>query len=135
MTQNNRFKLASLTAMALFLLFPTVGAAGAEDQSMKVSKTGTVTLITAHSIGDSTLEAGVYTVQHRVRDSGDHYVYFTPRDKSGQQVAEPVQCQLEFGGKKIPQTRTENESPCTSTVSTEQFLAARVSLRHGETTL
>ena len=106
MTRNNRFMLACLTATALFLLFPTMGVAGAKDGSMKVNKTGTVNYKAMHKVGNSTLQPGVYTVAHRVRDSGDHYVHFTPRDKSGQQVAEPVQCELELAGKKVLKTRT-----------------------------
>ena len=74
---------------------------------MKVNKTDTVTYQTAYRIGDSTLQPGVYKVEHRVRDSGDHYLYFTPRSHSGQQVAEPVHCEMEPAGEKISQTRTD----------------------------
>lgn len=107
MSRINRFTLACLTATALFLVLPTIGVAGAKDQSMKVTKTDTVTFQTTHRIGDSTLQAGVYKVEHRVRDSGDHYLYFTPKSHSGQQVVEPVQCELEPAGRKISQTRTD----------------------------
>ncbi len=107
MSRINRFTLACLTATALFLILPTIGVAGAKDQSMKVNKTDTVTYQTAYRIGDSTLQSGVYKVEHRVRDSGDHYLYFTPKSHSGQQVVEPVQCELEPAGKKISQTRTD----------------------------
>ncbi len=107
MSRNIRFTLAFLTATALFLVLPTIGVAGAKDQSMKVNKTDTVTYQTAYRIGGSTLQPGVYKVEHRVADSGDHYLYFTPRRHSGQQVVEPVQCELEPAGKKISQTRTD----------------------------
>lgn len=107
MSRINRFTLACLTATALFLVLPTIGVAGAKDQSLKVNKTDTVTYQTAYRIGDSTLQPGVYKVEHRVADSGNHFLYFTPKSHSGQQVVEPVQCELEPAGKKISQTRTD----------------------------
>lgn len=106
MSRSNRFKLVCLTATALLLVLPTIGIAGANDQSMKVNKTANVTYQTARRIGDSTLQPGVYKIEHRVRDSGDHYVRFTSKDHSGQQVVVPVQCELEPAGKEISQTRT-----------------------------
>ena len=60
MSRNNRFTLACMTATALFLVLPTIGVAGAKDQSMKVNKTDTVTYQTAYRIGGSTLQPGVY---------------------------------------------------------------------------
>ena len=75
MTNINRFKLACLTVVALLLVFPTIGASGENNPSMKITKSGTVTLVEAHMVGDVTLQPGVYTVKHRARDSGDQQLF------------------------------------------------------------
>ena len=101
-----RLMTTLLATAALLLLSPTLSIAGGEQESLKVSKISTVTYKTAHKVGDMTLQPGKYKVEHRANSSGEHYVHFTPKDKSGQEVVTPVQCELEPSGKKISETRT-----------------------------
>ena len=109
MTNINRFNLACLTVVALILVFPTIGLAGENSPSMKITKSGTVTLGVAQMVGDVTLQPGVYTVKHRAGDSGDHYLYFKSSDKS-HETKVPVVCEMEPAGKTIQRTRTDTVS-------------------------
>ena len=101
-----RLMITSLTTAALLLLFPALSIADGEQESMKIDKTATVTYRAPYKVGNMTLQPGKYKVEHRADSSGEHYVHFTPKDKSGQEVVTPVQCELEPSGKKISRTRT-----------------------------
>ena len=101
-----RLMTTLLTTAALLVLFPTLSIAGGEQESLKVNKVTTVTYKGPHKVGDMTLQPGEYKVEHRANSSGEHYVHFTPKDKSLQEVVTPVQCELEPSGKKISNTRT-----------------------------
>lgn len=101
-----RLMTTLLTTAALLLLFPAPSSAEGEQESMKINKTATVTYRVPHKVGNMTLQPGKYKVEHRADSSGEHHVYFMPKDKSGQEVVVPVQCELEPSGKKISTTRT-----------------------------
>jgi hypothetical protein len=68
-------KVATVFA-ALTLLIGISLVVAAEDQPMKVGKTGEIVFTSETQVGDVTLKPGHYRFQHRV-DGGDHYVKFT----------------------------------------------------------
>ena len=103
-----RFMLMFLTVAALLFLLSNPVVAGANDESLKVSKTGRVNYKTMHNVGNSTIPAGAYTVKHRVHDSGDHYVHFKPIGKPGQEIVAAVRCEpLPSGENILKTTRTD----------------------------
>ena len=101
-----RLMITLLTTAVLLLLSPTLSIADGEQESMKVDKAVTVVYKAPVKVGDMTLQPGKYKVKHRANSSGEHYVSFTPKDRSGPEVMTPVQCELEPAGKTISKTRT-----------------------------
>ena len=103
-----RLMITLLITAALLFLFPTMSIADGEQESMNVNKVSTVTYRELHKVGEMTLQPGTYKVEHRASSSGEHFVHFTPKDKSVQEVVTPVQCELEPSGKKISKTQTNS---------------------------
>ena len=117
----NRWWLLSLVAiMASGLFFSVTVAAAADQQVIKVGKKGEVMLSQETQVGDMTLKAGHYQMQHRVEGS-DHMIHFTeirgmhnpsaPGGPTSETHSGEVKCRLEPMDKKASQTAV--------TVSTE----------------
>lgn len=73
--KNIRFRLPLSLVVAAFLASATVSVAAAKEQAMKVGKKGDITFSTETTIGDLTLPAGNYRVQHRVHGA-EHFIHF-----------------------------------------------------------
>ena len=101
-----RFWLSVSAAATLLLLFPASNIAGDSQDDIDVAKQGKITLRVDHKVGDQTLKAGDYKVNHRASGSG-HFIHFTPVGRRGAETIEPVQCKLEPSGKKVTQTRVD----------------------------
>ena len=101
-----RLTITLLTAAALLLVFPTLSIADGEQGPMMVDKVRTINYTELHKVGNMTLPAGKYKVRHRAKSADEHFVHFTPKDRSGQEVVVPVTCALEPSGNKISKTRT-----------------------------
>jgi len=109
-----RWVLLSTAVMVTGMLLLSITAAIADDQQViKVGKKGEVRLSEDTQVGDLTLKAGDYQMQHRVEGS-NHMVHFTelkgmhnPSAPSGPtSVAHPgeVKCRLEPMSAKAKQT-------------------------------
>jgi hypothetical protein len=72
-----RCLLLSIAVMVTgILLLSVTAASAAEDQVIKVGKKGEIMFGQDTKVGDLTLKAGDYQIQHRV-DGSDHMVHFT----------------------------------------------------------
>lgn len=60
-----------------------------------------------HKVGDQTLKASRYSVEHRHHGSG-RFIRFKPADQSGDEIATPVVCGLEPSMKNVTQTRIKS---------------------------
>lgn len=109
-----RWLLLSMAVMVTGILLSVTVASAADEQVIKVGKKGEVMLSQDTQVGDLTLKAGHYQMQHRV-DGSDHMVHFTelkgvhrnPSYESGATgTAHPgeVKCRLEPMSAKAKQT-------------------------------
>ena len=110
-----RWLLLSTAVMVTGMLLLSITAASAADeQAVKVGKKGEIMLSQDTQVGDLTLKAGHYQMQHRV-DGSDHMIHFTelkgvhrnPYYESGATgTAHPgeVKCRLEPMSAKAKQT-------------------------------
>lgn len=116
----NRWLLSGMVILATAIVLSVTVATAADQQVIKVGKKGEVKFSQDTQVGDLTLKAGNYQMQHRVEGS-DHMIHFTelkggdnpyypsgPTDKA--HLGE-VKCRLEAMSAKAKETRV--------TVSTE----------------
>jgi hypothetical protein len=109
------FMITSAGSMSLAAQHEHGSAAGnGQERTLKVGKTGEITLDTETKAGDITLKPGRYRFQHRA-EGADHFVHFTEWTKqspyrpgeTGTPKADQgeVKCRLEPMTKKVSQTR------------------------------
>lgn len=108
----NSWLLGILAVMVMSLLLVNVAAA-ADQQVIKVGKKGEVMLSEDTQVGDLSLKAGHYQMQHRVEGS-DHMIHFTemrgmhnpsaPGGPTSEAHSGGVKCRLEPMSAKASQT-------------------------------
>ena len=107
------FMMMLFAAMTWLLWSSGVTFAG-EEEALKVGKRGHITFDTETKVGDQTLPAGRYLLQHRV-EGGDHFVHFQsvsqgavpggPRGaKATKSAHHDTKCKMEPLGKKASRT-------------------------------
>lgn len=97
--------ISFLLVVAVILFFSAaIAAAAQKEQVIKVGKKGNITLTEDTKVGEMTLKAGQYTVQHRVQGS-EHFVHFVPAGKTAYKSGpSEMQCSLESLDSKASQT-------------------------------
>ncbi len=83
-----------ITSVLLAFLFLAGGLIAAEsgDAVMKDGKKGEVKFAETVKVGEITLPAGIYIVQHRI-EADEHMMYFTPKGDEAQEQSAPVMCE------------------------------------------
>ena len=120
----NTFRMGRLATFAVAVLFAATvtraqghehgqmqGPAQGKEQVIKTGKKGTINLSQDAQVGDLTLKAGKYWVQHRLERS-DHFIHFTelsksaPYSRSEYPKSHPgeIKCRLEQLDAKATQT-------------------------------
>lgn len=113
----NRWLLLSMVVMvAATLVLGTTVAAAADQQVIKVGKKGEIDFDQPTQVGDVTLPAGHYVLQHRVSGS-DHFVKFvgakemqhagssmTMPMQMGPTTTKEIKCRVEPLNQKVEQT-------------------------------
>lgn len=102
-----------LAVVAGLFIMGGVSAAGVEEHEMTIGKKGEIMFTTDTKIGDSTLKAGHYRLQHNSQGS-DHFVQFTlmkgmhrpdhPKTATGFAEAGRIKCRVEKLDEKVRRT-------------------------------
>jgi hypothetical protein len=87
----NMFRFTSVL-LAVLLLAGGLIAADSGSAVMKDGKKGEVNIAETVKVGDITLPAGTYIVQHRIQ-ADEHLMYFTPKGNKEQAQSVSVVCE------------------------------------------